>query len=81
MWDQTMTISRLVDRVLSPRTELLDSETPVIGDLVIALGDHPLAALIVEGGGIMEEKEAEVTGVARPLVAIAPERLRTQLAG
>lgn len=80
MWGRTVTISGLVYRVLGPRTLLLGSDTPLVGDLVLILSERDLAAIVASGGVITEGEVAQVTGEVRPLAEIAPERLSTRLA-
>lgn len=67
MWGRTVTISGLIHRVLGPRTLLLGSDAPVVGDLVLVLGEDDLAAIVTSGGVITEGEVAQVTGRIRPL--------------
>ena len=83
MWDETVTISGRVDRMLGPHAMLLGNDKPAVGDKVLVVGATPLADLVLlaeAGDALGEGKVAQVTGVVRPLdVAALASRLRVDL--
>ncbi|MBW3632298.1 MAG: hypothetical protein KY456_04630 [Chloroflexi bacterium] len=85
MWGQTVTISGLVDHVLSPRAVLLGNDKPIVGDKVLVLGEELLADLVTDKKSrdevILKGDVAQVTGEVRPLADLEPGRIPSELAG